>query len=81
MNNIVFKHYYSLNYIIDSNCRFQICRNLLLICNILMNDVRMEETVKEAIRSVCTPEIVVLTQANFAMLWLSRLPALANIIQ
>ncbi|KAJ8972546.1 hypothetical protein NQ314_000133 [Rhamnusium bicolor] len=60
---------------------FQICRNLLLICNILLNSKELEWGVLEAIRSVCTPEIVVLTQASYVMLWLSGLPALVNLPQ
>ncbi|KAJ8920022.1 hypothetical protein NQ315_011672 [Exocentrus adspersus] len=61
--------------------RFQICRNLLLICNILLNSKKLEWGILEAIRSVCTPEIVVLTQASYVMLWISGLPALVNLPQ
>ncbi|XP_018568434.1 nuclear pore complex protein Nup160 homolog isoform X2 [Anoplophora glabripennis] len=63
----------------QAQIRFQICRNLLLICNILLKNKEKEWGVLEAIRSVCTPEIVVLTQASYIMLWLSGLPALVNL--
>lgn len=56
--------------------RFTICRNLLLISNILLERRELDWNVLEAIRSVCTPEIVVLTQANYVMVWLSGLSAL-----
>ncbi|KAJ8959900.1 hypothetical protein NQ318_011637 [Aromia moschata] len=65
----------------QAQTRFQICRNLLLICNILLNSKNSEWGVLEAIRSVCSPEIVVLTQASFGMLWLSGLTALVNLPQ
>lgn len=56
--------------------RFAICRNLLLISNILLERKEFDWNFLETMRSVCRPEIVVLTQANFVMLWLSGLPAL-----
>ncbi|KAG5881796.1 hypothetical protein JTB14_037092 [Gonioctena quinquepunctata] len=65
----------------QAEIRFQICRNLLLICNILLSGKAFDSGVLEAIRSVCTPEIVVLTQASFVMLWLSGLPGLVNLPQ
>ncbi|CAH1156010.1 unnamed protein product [Phaedon cochleariae] len=65
----------------QAQIRFQICRNLLLICNILLSFKTSDSGVLEAIRSVCTPEIVVLTQASYVMLWLSGLPALVNLPQ
>ncbi|XP_044262804.1 nuclear pore complex protein Nup160 homolog [Tribolium madens] len=56
--------------------RFTICRSLLLITNILLERLELDWNVLEAIRSVCSPEIVVLTQANFVMVWLAGLSAL-----
>ncbi|RZC33085.1 nuclear pore complex protein Nup160 -like, partial [Asbolus verrucosus] len=60
----------------QAQVRFTICRNLLLISNILLERKELDWNVLEAIRSVCTPEIVVLTQANYVMVWLSGLSAL-----
>lgn len=56
--------------------RFTICRNLLLICNALSQQKEYPADVMEAIRSVCTPDIVVITQASYAVLWLSDLTSL-----
>lgn len=61
--------------------RFSICRNLLLICNVLSKSEFLQATVSEAIHSVCKPEIIYLTQANYVMLWLTKLPALNNVPQ
>ncbi|XP_057663813.1 nuclear pore complex protein Nup160 homolog [Diorhabda carinulata] len=63
----------------QSENRFQICRNLLLICNILLNEKSLDWGVLEAVRSVCTPEIVVLTQASYVVLWLCGLTSIANL--
>ncbi|KAL3269609.1 hypothetical protein HHI36_008672 [Cryptolaemus montrouzieri] len=60
----------------QAQTRFTICRNLLLICNILLKRQELPWEVLEAIRSVCLPEIVVLTQASYVIYWLSGLPAL-----
>nr|CAH7729258.1 unnamed protein product [Callosobruchus chinensis] len=65
----------------QAQVRFQICRNLLLICNIVLSEVRLELDVLEAVRSVCTPEIVVLTQAAYVMLWITGLSAQLNMPQ
>ncbi|XP_074031669.1 nuclear pore complex protein Nup160 isoform X2 [Leptinotarsa decemlineata] len=65
----------------QAEIRFQICRNLLLVCNILLSGKAFDSGVLEAIRSVCMPEIVVLTQASYVMLWLSGLSALGNLPQ
>lgn len=62
-------------------CRFAICRNLLLISNILLERKELSWNVLEAIRSVCTPEIVVLTQAYYIIVWVSGLPALSFLPQ
>ncbi|CAH0554990.1 unnamed protein product [Brassicogethes aeneus] len=59
--------------------RFSICRNLLLICNILLYRKELEWGILEAIRSVCMPEIVVFTQASYVMMWLSSLQGLVNL--
>ncbi|XP_050293240.1 nuclear pore complex protein Nup160 homolog [Anthonomus grandis grandis] len=61
--------------------RFSICRNLLILCNILLKNQRLETTVSAAIHSVCKPEIIYLAQANYVMLWVSKLPALNNMPQ
>lgn len=53
--------------------RFTICRNLLLICNVLLDRRELDWSVLEALRSVCMPEIVVFTQASYVMTWLSGL--------
>ncbi|XP_072392736.1 nuclear pore complex protein Nup160 homolog [Diabrotica undecimpunctata] len=63
----------------QAQIRFQICRNLLLICNILLNEKTLDWGVLEAIRSVCTPEIVVLTQASYVVLWLCGLTTIVNL--
>ncbi|CAH2014720.1 unnamed protein product [Acanthoscelides obtectus] len=65
----------------QAQVRFQICRNLLLICNIVLSEVRLELHVLEAVRSVCTPEIVVLTQSAYVMLWITGLSAQLNVPQ
>jgi nuclear pore complex protein Nup160 len=59
--------------------RFVICRNLLLISEILLERGELDCNMLEAIRSVCSPEIVVLTQANYVMVWLSGLSALSHL--
>ncbi|XP_045475134.1 nuclear pore complex protein Nup160 homolog [Harmonia axyridis] len=60
----------------QAQTRFNICRNLLLISNILLKKQDLRWEVLESIRSVCSPDIVVLTQASYVMYWLSSLPAL-----
>ncbi|CAG9862053.1 unnamed protein product [Phyllotreta striolata] len=57
----------------QAEIRFQICRNLLLLCNFLVMDRTLNWGVLEGVRSVCMPDIVVLTQASFVVLWLSGL--------
>ncbi|XP_030768263.1 nuclear pore complex protein Nup160 homolog isoform X2 [Sitophilus oryzae] len=61
--------------------RFAICRDLLIICNILFDTKQLQPNVYEAIHSVCKPEIIYLTQANYVMLWMTKLPALNNVPQ
>ncbi|XP_076265249.1 nuclear pore complex protein Nup160 [Rhynchophorus ferrugineus] len=61
--------------------RFAICRNLLLICHVLIDTKCLQPNVYGAIHSVCKPEIIYLTQAYFVMLWLTKLPALNNLPQ
>lgn len=63
----------------QAQMRFTICRNLLLICNILLERSELDWNTLEAIRSVASPEIVVLTQANYVMIWLSSLTALTSL--
>ncbi|KAK9890753.1 hypothetical protein WA026_012101 [Henosepilachna vigintioctopunctata] len=60
----------------QAQVRFVICRNLLLIANILLKRREMSWEILEAVRSVCSPEIVVLTQASYVIYWLSGLSAL-----
>ncbi|KAF5272220.1 hypothetical protein FQA39_LY01302 [Lamprigera yunnana] len=56
--------------------RFTICRNLLVIQNILIEKGEREWNTLEAVRSVCLPEIVMLTQASYVILYLTELIAL-----
>lgn len=63
----------------QAQIRFTICRNLLLICNILLERSELDWNTLEAIKSVASPEIVVLTQANHLMVWLSGLTALTSL--
>ncbi|XP_060528379.1 nuclear pore complex protein Nup160 homolog isoform X2 [Cylas formicarius] len=58
--------------------RFAICRDLLLICDILIKGKELQPNIFEAIQSVCKPEIGILTQANYVVLWLTGLPVLNN---
>ncbi|CAH1112722.1 unnamed protein product [Psylliodes chrysocephalus] len=62
----------------QTKVRFLICRNLLLVCNVLLKEKTLDWGVLEAVRSVCMPDIVVLTQASFVVLWLSGLSTLVN---
>lgn len=54
------------------------CRNLLLLQYIFLEwGDPLWAPVKEAVRSICTVETVVLTQASYAFKWLTSLPALS----
>lgn len=65
----------------QAQTRFNICRNLLLITHILLKRQELPWDVLESVRSVCSPDIVVLTQASYVMYWLSSLPALPVLSQ
>ncbi|KAK4875779.1 hypothetical protein RN001_012201 [Aquatica leii] len=56
--------------------RFTICRNLLFIQNILIQEVDQKWNALEAVRSVCRVEIVMLIQASYAILYLTELISL-----
>lgn len=58
----------------QASLRFSICRNLLALQNILLEKERWNKL--EAIRSVCMPETVVLTQAYYILVWFSDLSSL-----
>ncbi|XP_066259653.1 nuclear pore complex protein Nup160 homolog [Euwallacea similis] len=61
--------------------RFGICRNMIILCDILEKGESLKSNVSEALHSVCKPEITYLTQAYFVMLWLTKLSALNNVPQ
>ncbi|KAF5295354.1 hypothetical protein FQR65_LT01544 [Abscondita terminalis] len=56
--------------------RFTICRNLLFILNILIQESDQKWNDFEAVRTVCCIEIVLLIQASYAILYLTELIAL-----
>lgn len=83
--NQVIKNLKEMSFIYFTHCmlfyvlnRYLICRNLLLLQNIILEKTDAEWKSVEAIRSVCSLETVVLTQASFVSLWLTTLPALTH---
>lgn len=52
--------------------RFTICRNLLLLQNILLDRKELDWGILEAIRSVCMPDTVVFMQTYYSIKWLSE---------
>uniref|UniRef100_A0A1Y1M1R8 Uncharacterized protein n=1 Tax=Photinus pyralis TaxID=7054 RepID=A0A1Y1M1R8_PHOPY len=56
--------------------RFTICRNLLVIQKMLLLCGKYDGNALEAIRTVCLPEIVILTRVSYVMLYLTELISL-----
>lgn len=64
--------------------RFSICRNLLLLQQLLLEchqklSYLMDSAGVDTIRSVLLPRVVVLTQAYYVVMWVSETPATATV--
>lgn len=64
--------------------RFSICRNLLLLQQLLLEchqklSYSMDSAGVDTIRSVLLPRAVVLTQAYYVVMWVSETPATATV--
>jgi nuclear pore complex protein Nup160 len=50
---------------------FSLCRNLLILQQLLVDNFTLNSTALEVIRSRCIPETVIFLQAYYVMGWIS----------